>query len=107
TALTSNGLDAGIFPCTASACSSTPRNVLITSPLVAKIAGASRFRASVSSHAFSNGSEDFIACAEPVVRVGSALLSKDENRYSSRLLGARCGGRVGGGVSHPFHASIY
>jgi len=38
-----------------------PRNVLITSPLVAKIAGMSRFRASVFCQAFSNGSENFIA----------------------------------------------
>ena len=35
-----------------------------TSPLVAKIAGASRFRASVFSHSSNNGSEDFIACAK-------------------------------------------
>src|SRR5437764_11423523 len=82
-------------------------NVRRTLPLVAKISGLSRFRASVFSQLCSNGSEDFIACAELVARVDSALLSKDENRYSSRVLRDRYGVPMRCGVPHTLHAPRY
>src|SRR5262249_40357841 len=87
-------------------CSISPK-LRSTSPLVAKIAGASYLRASVFSHASNKGSEDFIACAKLVARLDCAFFNKNKSRYSSKEPQNQYGVRWRCGLSSPPPAPQY